>query len=192
MRNRIFQGMVLSGVILLAATGCAQKQQAAATVAPQSSSAVPTPVVPSPSPSPSPSPTPELKKSMVKVYYTDSNQIKLVEKEVTVSYKPDEAPYAATLEALKKSDDTSLASLFADITFKSIVFDKEKGDLKLDLGFGPNAQLGSSGEDYFLQALKKTVFQFPEVKTISVLKDGGQVESLMGHMDLPYPIKRAN
>jgi hypothetical protein len=52
--------------------------------------------------------------------------------------------------------------------------------------------LGAPGEDFFLQALKKTAFQFPEVKTLSVLKDGQKVESLMGHMDLPYPIKRPN
>jgi hypothetical protein len=189
MKKHLYQGILISSFIALAVSGCGQKP--ATNAALQTTAPVSTPVV-SATPAPTPTPTPELKKSTVKVYFTDSNQSKLVEKEATVSYKPDEAPYAATLNALKKSSDSSLASLFTDITFKTVAFDKATGDLKLDLGFGPNAQFGAPGEDYFLQALKKTAFQFPEVKTLSVLKDGQKVDSLMGHMDLPYPIKRAN
>jgi hypothetical protein len=185
MKKHLYQGILISSFIALVVSGCGQKPATNATQ--QTTAPVSTPIV-----SATPAPTPELKKSTVKVYYTDSNQSKLVEKEAIVTHKPDEAPYAATLEALKKSSDPSLFSLFTDISFKTVAFDKTTGDLKLDLGFGPNAQFGAPGEDSFLQALKKTVFQFPEVKTISVLKDGQKVESLMGHMDLPYPIKRAN
>jgi hypothetical protein len=187
MKKHLYQGILISSIIALAVTGCGQKPATNATQ--PTTTPVSTPVV---SASATPAPTPALKTSTVKVYFTDSNQSKLVEKETTVTYKPDETPYAATLNALKKSSDSSLASLFAGITFKTVAFDKATGDLKLDLGFGSNAQLGAPGEDYFLQALKKTAFQFPEVKTISVLKDGQKVDSLMGHMDLPYPIKRAN
>jgi hypothetical protein len=189
MKKHLLQGILLSSAIMLAASGCAQKQQSAPPVVPQETKAAATPVA---TPTATPTATPELKKSTIKVYYTDSDLSKLIEKETTVSYKQNETPYAAALDALKKSDDSSMVSLFSDITFKSVAFDKEKGDLKLDLGFGPNAQLGSGGESFFLDALKKTAFQFPEVKTITVLKDGQQVESLMGHMDLPSPIKRSN
>jgi hypothetical protein len=185
MKKHLYQGILISSFIALAVSGCGQKP--AHNAAQETTTPVSTPIV-----SATPAPTPELKKSTVKVYYTDSNQSKLVEKEATVSHKPDEAPYAATLNALKKSSDSNLASLFTEITFKTVVFDKATGDLKLDLGFGPNARLGAPGEDFFLQALKKTAFQFPEVKTLSVLNDGQKVESLMGHMDLPYPIKRPN
>jgi hypothetical protein len=185
MKKHLYQGILISSFIALAVSGCGQKHATNATQ--PTTTPVSTPVV-----SATPAPTPELKQSTVKVYFTDSNQSKLVEKEATVTYKPDEAPYAATLNALKKSSDSSLASLFAGVTFKTVAFDKASGDLKLDLGFGSNTQLGAPGEDYFLQALKKTVFQFPEVKTLSVLKDGQKVDSLMGHMDLPYPIKRPN
>jgi hypothetical protein len=188
MRTQLIRGMFLASAFALAASGCAQQQKPL--VQPQETkAAASTPTV---VPSATPAPTPEVKHAKVKLYYTDNNETKLVEKEVTISYKQDGEQYAAALEALKKSSDTSVVSLFSDITFKSIVFDKEKGDLKLDLSFGPNAQLGAPGEDYFLQALKKTVFQFTEIKSIYVRKDGEQVESLMGHMDLPYPIKRPN
>lgn len=189
MKKHLYQGILISSVIAITVSGCAQKPTVNGGIQP--APVVSTPVATA-TPSPTPAPTPEVKKSTVKVYYTDSNQTKLVEKEATVSYKPNETPYAATLEALKKSTDSSLSSLFSDITFKSVAFDKAAGDLKLDLVFGPNAQFGAPGEDFFLKALKNTVFQFPEVKSLSVLKNGQNVESLMGHMDLPYPIKRPN
>ena len=115
-----------------------------------------------------------------------------MEKETTISYRQDAELYVAVLTSLKKSSDANVVPLFTDVKFKSIDFDKEKGDLKLDLSFGSDAQLGAPGEDFFLQALKKTMFQFPEIQSIYVLKDGKQVDSLMGHMELPYPIKRAN
>ncbi len=118
--------------------------------------------------------------------------MKLIEKEVTISYKQDADVYEGALNALKKSDDPKAISLFDDLTFTSTSFDKAKGELKIDLKFGPKTQLGAPGEELFLQALKKTVFQFPGVKSLYVLKNGKQVDSLMGHIELPYPIKRPN
>lgn len=64
------------------------------------------------------------------------------------------------------------------------------GQVTVDLSLPDAARLGSPGEEMLLDALKKTLFQFSEVKTIEILLDGKQVESLMGHMELPHPIKR--
>jgi spore germination protein GerM len=186
MNKRMIQGMLLASAVLLAATGCAQKKQSL-TGQPE---ATETPVVQSPKPTATPAP--ELKQSKVKLYYSDDNESKLIEKESTVSYKADKDKFAATLQALKKGDDPKLVSLFADIVFKEVTFSPDKGELKLNLEFGPNAQFGAPGEDLFLQALKKTAFQFPEVNAIYVLKNGKKEESLMGHMELPYPIRRVN
>jgi hypothetical protein len=186
MNKRMIQGMLLASAVMMAATGCAQNKQ---TFSGQTE-ATATPVVQSPKPTETPAP--ELKQSKVKLYYSDDNESKLLEKESTVSYKADKDKFATTLLALKKSDDPKLVSLFADVAFKEVTFSPDKGELKLDLEFGPNAQLGAPGEELFLQALKKTAFQFPEVNAIYVLKNGNKVESLMGHMELPYPIKRVN
>ncbi len=41
-----------------------------------------------------------------------------------------------------------------------------------------------------LEAIQKTLFQFPEVDSIDILVDGKPADSLMGHMELPHPIKR--
>ncbi|WP_261301053.1 GerMN domain-containing protein [Paenibacillus andongensis] len=190
--SRLFYGVVLVSAITLSVTACGQKGQLVGGATPQVTSApTPTTVVQSPAPTPTATPEP-LKQKKVKAFYSDQDEMKLIEKEVTISYKQDADVYEAALNALKKSDDPKAIPLFDDLTFTSTSFDKPKGELKIDLKFGPKTQLGAPGEELFLQALKKTVFQFPDVKNLYVLKNGKQVDSLMGHLELPYPIKRPN
>jgi hypothetical protein len=189
--SRLFQGALLISAITLSITACGQKTQLAGGAAPQATTAPPisTPLIQSPAATPTPE---ALKQKKIKTFYSDQDEMKLVEKEVTISYKLDGDVYEAALNLLKKSDDPKAIPLFDDLKFTSTAFDKVKGELKIDLKFGPKTQLGAPGEELFLQALKKTVFQFPEVKSLYVLKDGKQVDSLMGHLELPYPIKRPN
>ncbi|NRF89782.1 GerMN domain-containing protein [Paenibacillus frigoriresistens] len=188
--SRLFYGVVLVSAITLSVTACGQKGQLVGGATPQAT-IVPTPATVVQSPVPTPTPEP-LKQKKVKAFYSDQDEMKLIEKEVTISYKQDADVYEAAMNALKKSDDPKAIPLFDDLTFTSTSFDKAKGELKIDLKFGPKTQLGAPGEELFLQALKKTVFQFPEVKSLYVLKNGKQVDSLMGHIELPYPIKRPN
>jgi hypothetical protein len=191
--SRLFHGVLLVSAITLSVTACGQKGQLVGGATHQATTEVPTPTTVVQSPAPTPTATPEpLKQKKVKAYYSDQDEMKLIEKEVTISYKQDADVYVAALNALKKSDDPKAIPLFDDLTFTSTSFDKAKGELKLDLKFGPKTQLGAPGEELFLQALKKTVFQFPEVKSLYVQKNGKQVDSLMGHLELPYPIKRPN
>jgi hypothetical protein len=190
--SRLVQGALLVSAITLTLTACGQKAQFSGNV---TSSATPQasmePIATAPVPTASPKPTTEpLKKVQVKAYYSDQDEMKLVEKEVSVSLLKDSDVYEATLKSLQKSDDPKAIPLFDDMKFTSVKFDAANGEMKLDLAFGPKTQLGAPGEDLFLQALKKTMFQFPEVKSLYVLKDGKQVDSLMGHLELPYPIKR--
>ncbi|MFD0694756.1 GerMN domain-containing protein [Paenibacillus sp. GCM10027628] len=189
--SRLIQGALLVSAIALTVTACGQKGLQVGGATPQPTTQVQSPAVQSPQPTPTATPE-ALKQKKVKAYYSDQDEMKLIEKEVTVSFKQDGDVYEAALNALKTSDDAKAVSLFDDMKFTNVTLDKAKGDLKIDLKFGPKTQLGAPGEDLFLQALKKTVFQFPEIKSIYVLKDGKQVESLMGHLELPYPIKRPN
>ena len=190
--SRLVQGALLVSAITLSVTACGQKSQlsGAATPSPQATS---TPIATTSTQTITPKPTiAPLKQVQVKAYYSDQDEMKLVEKVVTVSVEKDSDAYAAALKALQKSDDPKAIPLFDDLKFTSVKFDAAKGEMKLDLAFGPKTQLGAPGEELFVQALKKTIFQFPEVKTLYVLKDGKQVDSLMGHLELPYPIKRPN
>jgi hypothetical protein len=188
--SRLVQGALLVSAITLSVTACGQKVQlsGAATTAPQATS---TPIATTSTPTSTPKPTVAPQKQLqIKAYYSDQDEMKLVEKVVTVSVEKDSDAYEAALKALQKSDDPKAIPLFDDLKFTSVKFDAAKGEMKLDMTFGPKTQLGAPGEELFVQALKKTVFQFPEVKALYVLKDGKQVDSLMGHMELPYPIKR--
>lgn len=190
--SRLVQGALLVSAITLTLTACGQKAQFSGSA---TTSATPLasvePIATAAAPTTTPKPTAEpLKKVQVKAFYSDQDEMKLVEKEVTVNVLKDSDVYEAALKALQKSEDPKAISLFDDMKFTSVKFDAANGEMKLDMAFGPKTQLGAPGEDLFLQALKKTVFQFPEVKSLYVLKDGKQVDSLMGHLELPYPIKR--
>ncbi|NOU99140.1 GerMN domain-containing protein [Paenibacillus planticolens] len=191
--RRFIQGALIVSAITLSITACGQKNQLVNGNAPQTTVPITTPAGESPLPTVAASPTPEpVLHKTIKAYYSDQDEMKLVEKDVTISYKKEADVYEAALNALKKSDDPKAIPLFDDLKFTSAALDKAKGELKVDLAFGPKTQLGAPGEELFLEALKKTAFQFPEVKALYILKDGKQVDSLMGHIELPYPIKRPN
>ncbi|UUZ79403.1 GerMN domain-containing protein [Paenibacillus sp. P26] len=128
------------------------------------------------------------KQSKVKIYFGDDQMENLVEKEATITYKQDTDKYAATLKAQAGDGDSKTTPLFKGFTFKSVTF--KDGLVTVDLSMSPESRLGSGGEELLLSALKRSLFQFSEVKSINVLVDGKEEESLMGHMDLPHPIKR--
>jgi hypothetical protein len=131
---------------------------------------------------------PQSKTAAIQTYFGNETGTALVAKQTTITYASDSDKYVAALNALKQSGDSKAIALFDGFTFKSATL--EQGKLKLDLKLDDQGKLGSSAEELTLQALQKTLFQFPEVKEIYVTVDGNKVDSLMGHMDLPYPIKR--
>lgn len=188
------QGAIITSLVMLAVTGCGQKKESfsAESSAPTNTPAVSSAPASTPGTEASQKPQEtnhsEKKTVQIKVYYTDQNAEKLVEKQENISYKTDREKYAAALNALKKSSDPNVIPLFEQITFKSVT--PENGALKVDLSFTDAAQLGGSGEEMMIQAIKKTAFQFPEISKLYITKDGKQVESLMGHMEVPYPITK--
>ncbi|MNC60821.1 Sporulation and spore germination [compost metagenome] len=80
--------------------------------------------------------------------------------------------------------------LWGGIELKSLKF--ADGQITMDIHKPDEAQLGAGGEALAISALAQTLFQFEEVKSIEVLVDGEQVESLMGHVDLEHPMTREN
>jgi len=124
----------------------------------------------------------------IKIYFGNEQGQQLVERTARITYNNAGDKYLATLNALRSSPDPMLVPLFSGITFRSAEL-KER-QLTVDLSVSKDGQWGAPGEELTLQALKRTVFQFPEVDRLVVLVDGRKVESLMGHVDLPYPIYR--
>ncbi|WP_240413831.1 GerMN domain-containing protein [Paenibacillus periandrae] len=133
-------------------------------------------------------PASDNKSLKIKAYYGDESGEKLVEQETNISYQQDDEKYMAALKALSGSADSKNIALFKGFTFHSAA--AKNGLLTINVSMAPEARLGSGGEALLLQALKKTIFQFSEINSIDVLVDGKSLESLMGHMDLPHPIKR--
>lgn len=180
--------VVLMLMVALILTGCGEKNKAL--VAPPSETPIATesPMpTPTPTPDPTPTPLPDQTKE-VKVYFTDDNLEQLIEKVVTVTYKEDADMYLAAFNALKSTDVPNMFSLFKNVTFNEVKLDGDA--LRVDLTLGEGAQLGAGGEMFFVQALNKVAFQFPEVKSLYVTRDGKKVESLMGHVTIESPFTR--
>lgn len=128
-------------------------------------------------------------KSSIKLYYTDPEIMELKETSREITYAGEEDKYKKAFEALQTSSDASLNPLWSDkITLKSLKFDQ--GALTLDISKPAEANLGAGGEMFAIDALQKTFFQFEEVKSIELLVDGQQIESLMGHVELEHPMTR--
>ncbi|KAA8751435.1 GerMN domain-containing protein [Paenibacillus sp. UASWS1643] len=129
-------------------------------------------------------------KKTITVFYTDEEELELHKASTEISYASDDAKYKAAFESLQQSKDAKLVPLWSkEIELKSVQF--KDGALTLDIHMPDTARLGAGGESYALDALKQTFFQFDEVKSLDLLVDGQQTESLMGHVDLEHPMTRS-
>lgn len=131
---------------------------------------------------------PEAKTESIKAYYTDPDLMELVEGTAEISYKENQEKYEAAYQALQKSDKADMVPLWEKIGLNSLKF--ENGALTLDVTVPDEANLGAGGESFAIDAIKKTFFQFDEVKSLQILVDGQRTESLMGHVDLENPMTR--
>lgn len=113
-------------------------------------------------------------------------ELKKVQKEI--KYDKDQDKYEAALKSLQSSGDSKLFALWEKVNFKSVSF--KDGLLTVDIHLPDEARLGAGGESLALDALKKTSFQFDEVKSLELLVDGQQVDTLMGHVELTHPMTR--
>lgn len=121
-------------------------------------------------------------------YYTDDQMLELKKVSKDISYSSETEKYEAALKTLQDSSNTDLFPLWEKVVFKSVKF--ENGELTVDITLPDEARLGAGGESLALDSLKQTLFQFSEVKSIELLVDGAQVESLMGHDELEHPMTR--
>lgn len=206
MNKKLWTVGLLAAVMVFSA-GCGQKPGAAPDNTPEQN----TPVAPSPEADPAPqqpaegnnntgstngaggsSQTPEpntdKKTETITVYYTDPELMELKKGSTEISFEKDNEKYEAAFKALKASDSEEMVPLWEKVDLKSSAF--ESGKLTLDIHIPDEARFGAGGEGFAVDALKNTFFQFDEVKSLQVLVDGKQVESLMGHVVLENPETR--
>lgn len=132
----------------------------------------------------------EKQSQSIEVYYTDTQVMELISAKATISFTNEVEKYTEAFKALQSSENADQIPLWAKIELKSLKF--VDGQVLLDIHKPDEAQLGAGGESYAISSLAKTYFQFAEVKSVELLVDGEQVESLMGHVDLPHPMTRDN
>jgi len=196
MQKMTLRGIVLIGAVALALSGCGQKplsgpsSQESPSAPPPADSSKTTPASNAKDAAEGqPNQSNDAIHSEIKAYYGDEQQTKLVERQVAINYKEEKDKYTTALWTLKKAPaDSGLVPLAAALGFKSAVL--KDGTLTVNVTISAEGRLGAPGEQMLLEALKKTLFQFPEVGAIDILVDGKPEESLMGHMELPHPIKR--
>jgi spore germination protein GerM len=129
-----------------------------------------------------------IKEAEVRVYYADSELINLQSKSVKISYQSNEEKISLAMGQLREKPESPLISLFTSITFQSIQF--KDGMLTIDLSIPQEGHYGASGEELAVRALTETAFQFDEVKSLDILLNGKQEETLMGHIELSHPIRK--
>ncbi|OAB46830.1 GerMN domain-containing protein [Paenibacillus antarcticus] len=128
------------------------------------------------------------KKETISVYYTDPQEMELKQSKLEITFEDDLQKYKAAFKALQSSNNDELIPLWGKVELKSL--DMKDGAITMDIHLPDEARLGSGGEMFALESLQNTLFQFDEVKSIELLVDGQQVESLMGHADLEHPMTK--
>ncbi len=124
----------------------------------------------------------------IDTYYTDEQMLELTKSTVEIKYAEESDKYKTVLQTLKSSGNSDLFALWGKVEFNSAKL--ENGLLTIDISLPDEARLGAGGEVLALDALKQTIFQFDEVKSIELLVDGKQTETLMGHEELEHPMTR--
>ncbi|GGH51978.1 hypothetical protein GCM10008014_18210 [Paenibacillus silvae] len=138
--------------------------------------------------SPTNTPDNEPTKQEIEVGYVDAELTEVKTKKEEITFSDSSEKYRQAFDVMQRSDDPAFISLWSDIGLESMDF--QDGQLTLDIHIPDEARLGAGGELLFLAVLQQTMFQFEEVRSIQLLVDGQETESLMGHAELPNPILR--
>ncbi|WP_138751010.1 GerMN domain-containing protein [Paenibacillus sinopodophylli] len=138
------------------------------------------------SPSPSPEPTAVTNVIDAAIYLTDAELTETIEQTVKLSYETEADLVAAAIAELQKDAAGEAVALWKPIEVKSVIL--EEGLVTLDIHLPDEARLGAPGESIVIETLKQTLFQFEFVKSIQLLVDGAEIDTLMGHVELEHPM----
>lgn len=202
-RKSLTTGLVI--LLMLVSSACGTKPQAAPPVNDQSSAPTITSAnqekeasstsqlgtnVAAASPSePTDQPKDSANTLTINSYYTDNDMMELKEEKKEITFTGEQGKYTEAFKTLKDSGNDKLFALWQKVELKSAAL--KDGELTIDIHLPDEARLGAGGETLAIEALKRTFFQFEEVKSIELLVDGSQVDTLMGHDELEHPMTRS-
>lgn len=133
----------------------------------------------------------ETKEISLKYYFPNEEGTKLLPVEKKVKIKAENKYKAVLDELLKGATDKKMITIIPKKTKLRSVKVKDgiatvdfSGDIvKYFVG-------GSTGEELMIASVVNTLTEFSEIKSVKILVDGKEVETIAGHMDLTAPIKR--
>lgn len=131
---------------------------------------------------------PQNRTETIQVYYGNADGTELVQAEKTIIFQDESDKYKAALEQMRETKQNEHYSLFPNMEILSVSL--EDGLLTLDISIPEGDRWGAGSEQLAIDALVKTMYQFEEIAEIQILLNGEKVDSLMGHVELPNPIKR--
>ena len=148
----------------------------------------PVPVVITPS-NPQKDEKPVKPEKQVTIYHISIDKDRAVLHPSSVSISPEENPVEGALKMLfKQGDKPSAANPIPKGT--RLLSLKIKGNLatvNLNRKFQENFQGGSEGEGLTLEAICRTLAQFPIIKRVQILVEGEKIDTL-GNIDLSQPL----
>jgi len=133
-------------------------------------------------------PEEKVEKTEIKVYYSDIQLEKLVEKEKEITWGKDTTKFNQAYLALCQTGN-EITPLWQEQNVQDIKLSPE-GNLTINLSLADRPNFGSTGERFMVLSLLQTMFQFEEVKSVQFLVDNQPVETILGHMDVSEPFTR--
>ena len=139
-------------------------------------------------------PDTQAQKISVKVYYPDDAGINLVAVKRTVEIKSDAEKYLAAVNLLMDNpNEKDLTVIFPkNAKIKSVKVSNGTAFVDFDENITKSFAGGSTGEEFLVGSVVKTLTEFSEVKQVRFLVEGAEIETLSGHMDLSEPIKKTD
>jgi germination protein M len=128
------------------------------------------------------------KSFLLETYYSNTNLTDLVAIEKTIQWIAPNTKYEIAFNALTLSPGTDVIPLWQQSYLRNIEF--TNGQLQIDLSEDELRSTGSSAERLMILSILKTMFDFPEVKEITLTIDGELTETLSGHMQINQPFTK--
>lgn len=133
----------------------------------------------------------EAKEISLKVYFPNEEGTKLIPVTKKVKVLQKDKYKAAIEELLKGADKKGMISVIPKKT-KLRGLSLQNGVATCDFS-GDIVKYfvgGSTGEELMIASIVNTLTDFSEIKSVKILVDGKEVETIAGHMDLTAPISR--
>ena len=136
----------------------------------------------------------QTQKISVKVYYPDDAGINLVGVKRTVEIASDSEKYLAAVNLLMDNpNEKDLTVIFPkNAKIKSVKVSNGTAFVDFDQNITKSFVGGSTGEEFLVNSIVKTLTEFSEVKQVRFLVEGAEIETLSGHMDLSEPVKKSD